>query len=186
MSALPSSRRVVDASFALALVTTAAGCPLLEAEVELSEVCMTYADLEIAGVPAGVPTSIDETFTFDDLSAFDALADLDADARFLSATVRATSGVDTLGFVDTASVEIASNDPDSTLPTRMIYSCDGDCRADGDALAIPAQDQPDALDYIRSGSLAIALRVSGTMPTEDWTMDVEICVAGHASYAFDP
>ena len=31
-----------------------------------------------------------------------------------------------------------------------------------------------------------ALTASGNMPTEAWKMDVEICVAGRASYVFEP
>jgi hypothetical protein len=177
---------MVNAAFGLALVMFAAGCPLLEAEVELPEVCMTHKDIEVPGVPADVATGIDEVFAFDDLSAFDKIKELDADAHFNSATVRATHGVGTLAFIDAASVEIASNNPDSTLPTRMIYACDGDCPAKDNTLVIPVQDQSDALEYIRSGSLSIALKATGSMPTEAWKMDVEVCVAARASYAFEP
>jgi hypothetical protein len=186
MSRLPSSPGLVNAAFGLSLVVLAAGCPLLEVDVESTEVCMTHRGIEVPGVPAGAATGIDETFAFDDLSAFDALKDLDADAHFTSATVRATYGVGTLAFVDAASVEIASNDPESTLPTRVIYACDGDCPAEDNALVIPVQDQSDALEHLRSGSLSIALQVTGSLPTEAWTMDVEICVAAGASYAFEP
>lgn len=180
-------RKLLHASFGLSVITLAAGCPLLEVEAEMPEVCMTHKDVEVAGVPADVAMGIDETFVFDDLSAFDALEDLDADLRFTSATVRATYGVGNLAFISSASVEIASNNPDSTLPTRAIYSCaEGSCPAKDNALAIPVQDQDDALEYIRSGSMSIALQASGNMPTEAWKMDVEICVAGRASYSFEP
>lgn len=186
MSRRLPSRRIVTAASGLSLVLLAAGCPLLEVEAEVPEVCMTYRDIEIAGVPPELATGVDETFAFDDLSAFDALADLDADAHFVSATVRATRGVDNLAFIESASVAIASNDPASTLPTRVIYACDGDCPARDNALVVPVQDRSDALEYIRSGSLSITLQATGQMPTEAWTMDVEVCVAARASYAFEP
>jgi hypothetical protein len=131
-------------------------------------------------------TGVDETFAFDDLSAFDALKELDVDARFVRASVRATHGVGSLAFIEAASIEVASNDPSSTLPTRLIYACDGDCPAEDDALVIPAVSPIDALAYIRTGSLAITLLATGPMPTEDWTVDVEVCVAARASYAYDP
>lgn len=177
----------LQASFGIALVTLAAGCPLLEVEAEMPEVCMTHTDVEVAGVPADYAMGIDETFAFDDLSAFDQLNDLDADLRFVSATVRATHGVGNLAFIDAAAVQIASNNPDSTLPTRAIYSCaSGSCPAKDNALVIPVQDQDDALEYVRSGSLSISLQATGNMPTEAWKMDVEICVAGRAAYTFAP
>ena len=180
------SARLVHAAFGLAVATLGTGCPLVEVEVEVREVCVTHRDIAIPGVPADVAGSIDETFTVDDLSAFEALDDLDADARFVSATVRATHGVDSLAFIESASVEVASADPASTLPTLMVYACDGDCAADGNALALPVHDQPDALAYLRSGSVSIALRATGSLPTHDWTMDVELCVAARASYALEP
>ncbi len=178
--------KLLQASFGLSLVTLAAGCPLLEVEADMPEVCMTHKDVEVAGVPADYAMGIDETFAFDDLGAFDEIKDLDADLRFVSATVRATYGVGNLAFIDAASVQIASNNPDSTLPTRAIYACAGNCPAKDNALAIPVADQDDALEYIRSGSMSIALQASGTMLTEAWKMDVEICVAGRASYSFEP
>ncbi len=186
MSLLPTSSRIVHAALGLSLVMLAGGCPLFEVEVELPEVCLTHKNIEIPGVPAEVAMGVDETFAFDDLSAFDEMKDLDADAHFVSATVRATHGVGTLAFIDSASVEIASNDPDSLLPTRLIYACDGDCPAKDNALVIPAQDQADALEYLRSGSLSIALHATGSMPTEAWKLDAEICVAAGASYGFEP
>lgn len=181
-----ASSRLVHAALGLSLAMLGAGCPLLDVEVEVPEVCVTHRGIEIAGVPVELGAGIDETFTIDDLSAFDALDDLDADARFVSATVRAAGGVDNLGFIEAASVEVASADPDSTLPTLRVYACDGDCAADGNVLALPVQEQPDALAYLRSGSLSIALQARGTLPTEDWTLDVEVCVAARASYAFQP
>lgn len=178
--------KLLTSAFGLSLLTLSTGCPLLEVEAEMPEVCMTHKDVEVAGVPAEYSGGIDETFAFDDLSAFDQLKDLDADLRFVSATVRATYGVGNLAFINSASVEVASNNPDSTLPTRMFYACDGDCPAKDNALAIPVQDQDDALEYIKSGSLSIALKANGSMPTESWKMDVEICVAGRAAYTFQP
>ncbi|HVV88604.1 MAG TPA: hypothetical protein VHE35_36420 [Kofleriaceae bacterium] len=185
MSILRPSR-IVHAALGLSLVMLAGGCPLFEVDADLPEVCVTHKDIAVPGVPLDVAAVIDETFTIDDLSAFDAMKELDADARFLSATVRATAGVGTLAFVESASVEIASNNPDSTLPTRVVYACNGDCTSKDNALVIPAQDQSDALDYIRSGSLSIAVQATGSMPTEDWIMDAEICVAAEGSYAYEP
>jgi hypothetical protein len=183
---VPSSSRVLTAALGLSLVMLAGGCPLFAVDVEVPDVCMTQKDVEVPGVPIDVAGGIDEVFTFDDLSAFDVLEGLDADAYFHGATVRATHGVDTLTFVESASLEVASNNPESTLPTRRIYACDDDCPAEGDALVIPALDDIGALDYIRSGSLSIALQASGSMPTTAWKLDVEVCVGARASYEYAP
>lgn len=186
MAVIRPLQRLVHAAVATGLVAFGAGCPLLEVDAELPEVCMTQKDVQIDGVPVDMAMAVDRTFTFDDLSAFAPLEELDAEAHFVSATVRATHGIDSLAFVESASVEVASNAPESTLPTLTVYACDGDCLAQDAALVIPVQDRSDALAYIRSGSLSIRLQATGALPTEDWTMDVETCVAARASYAFDP
>lgn len=178
--------KLITAAFGLSLITLAAGCPLLEVEAEMPEVCMTQKDIEVTGVPLGQNTAITETFAFDDLSAFDALDELEANVRFKSATVRATYGVGDLAFIDMAHVVISSNNPDSNLGPLTVYECDGNCPAKDNALAIPVTTQDNALEYVKSGSLAIALDAAGFMPSSDWKMDVEICVAGTASYSVEP
>ena len=177
---------MVNAAIGLALALAATGCTFLDVQADLPEVCMTHRDIDVEGVPVELAGSIDKTFAFDDLSAFDAIKDLEAEARFVRATVRATAGVDSLAFVEAASVEIASNTPSSTLPARVVYACDGDCPAEDNALLIPALEEFDALADIRSGSLSIGLAARGAMPTDPWTMDVELCVAASASYKYQP
>ena len=160
------------------------GCPLLEVEAEVPSVCVTYRDLAVEGLPGpALTTSFATSFAIDDLSAFDRLTALDAELEFVSATVTATRGLSDLAFVEAASVSIASGDPASELGRRTIYACEGDCPTRDTMLTIPVADQQDALAYVRSGSLLIDVELQGELPTQAWSMDVEVCMRGAAAYS---
>jgi hypothetical protein len=160
------------------------GCPLLEASAEVKEVCLTYPNLQVEGIPAG--GDIHQSFAFDDLSAIHNLVDLDASLEFVRAEARATSGPSDFTFVDAAKLTIASGDPMSTLPELTLYQCDGDCLPDGPVLHIPTAIQHDAVEYVKSDSLLVGLDLSGRPPATAWTMDVDVCLKGQIAYTLEP
>jgi len=158
------------------------GCPLLDVETDVSEVCVTYAGVQIDGASE---TSVQASFTIDELGQLNTFIDQDADLEFVRAEIRATDGTD-LGFVDAAEVSVAGGDPESTLPTLPVISCDGDCLPDGASLQIPATVQHSAVDYVRTGSLVIAVDLHGQVPAVAWTADVDVCMKGHFRYTVEP
>jgi hypothetical protein len=165
------------------LLATLAGCPLLEIEADVPEVCLTYAGVAVEGL-AGA-TQVERSFVFDDLAKIEEMAALDADLVFVRAAARPVSGIDSLGFVDTARVSIASGDAESTLPELRVYDCDGDCAAEG-SIAMPAAVRQDALEYVATGSILVAIELAGALPRDAWTMDVDVCVQGNAKYTLEP
>jgi len=169
------------ASLSLLLVLPA--CPLLDVEVEVGEVCMTYHDVRVDPTKLGVTS---ESFVLDDLSAFDDLLELDTNLELTRAELRATSGVTDLAFINSAHVTLASGNPESTLPTLSVVDCDGDCLASGTTLSVPAGVQHDATEYLRSGSIVVELDVAGELPDHAWTMDVDVCMRGRAGYTVEP
>src|SRR5436190_169684 len=102
--------KLVSPALAVSLLAWQTGCPLLDVEAEVPEVCLTYPGIEVDGALAA--THVDRSFTFDDLSRLHDLADLDAGISFTRAEVRVTSGVDSLGFVEQFRATVASGDPD--------------------------------------------------------------------------
>lgn len=164
------------------LVFPLAGCPLLAVEAEVGEVCVTYKDIAIEGVPTG--DRVQHQFSTDDLGQLQELAEQDADLAFTRVAIRAHgSGVPR---VDAAHVSVASGNPDSTLPTMSIVECSGDCVSDGFTLDIPAGIQQSALEYVQSGSLVVDLDLRGTLPIEAWTADIDVCMTGKFRYVLDP
>jgi hypothetical protein len=169
------------------MVFVLGGCPLLDVEVDVGEVCMTYKDFRVEGAAPGTATATDQMFTFDDLGPVHELVDKldDADIEFTRATLRATSGITGFDFVHAAHLSIASGDPSSALPLLTVLDCDGDCLGDTGTLAVPASVQHDAVEYVRGDSLAIAVQLEGEPPTEAWSMDVDVCMNGRAAYSYD-
>lgn len=176
--------KLTAAAFGLAISILAPGCPLLDVTAQVPEACLTYKDIQVEGVPTEDATGIHSVFTFDDLGAFGDLEQFDADLHFTRSTITATYGVGNLAFIASAKLDVASGDPDSTLPTRTFYECAaGDCPAKGKSMELPVADRDNAIAYISTGSLVVSLDATGNMPTEGWTMDAELCVEGSASYS---
>ena len=176
------SRSALALGFGLVLLP---GCPLLDIEADVPEVCLTYPNLQIPGVPA--QSSIKQTFVFDDLSAVHDLTNkLDANLEFVRAEVRATSGIENFQFVRAVHVVVSSGDPDSTLPPLTMYDCDGDCAPEGNKLEVPASLAHDAIEYLKSDSIVIDLDFQGDVPASSWTMDVDVCMKARAGYTFSP
>ena len=167
----------------LALLLVLPACPLLDVEVEVGEVCMTYHDVRVDATNLGATS---ESFVIDDLSGLDDLLELDTRLELTRAEFRATSGVASLAFINRAQVTIASGDPESTLPTLDVVDCDGDCLANGTTLSVPAGAQQDATEYLRTGSLVVELDVAGELPQQEWTMDVDVCMSGRVGYTVEP
>jgi hypothetical protein len=143
------------------------GCPLVRVSASFEEVRITRSDIHVDGV---TETSISRSFAIDDLSEIHELLDFDADLQFVRAELRPTSGVTDLTFIDTASIGF-----DGT----QVYSCDGDCP---NLSAI----QSSAVDYLAADSIDVSLDVSGQLPTNAWTLDVDVYVKGHVAYEVNP
>jgi hypothetical protein len=158
------------------------GCPLLDIQADVPEVCLKYPNLEVTN-PAP-QSSVTQSFVFDDLSAVHDIAKQNADVQFVRAEVRATSGVENLAFVQAVKVTVSS--PGSNLPAMTMYDCNGDCVPDGATLEIPASQGDNAIEYLRQDSIAIDLDFKGQIPAGTFTMDVDVCLKGNASYSVSP
>lgn len=161
------------------------GCPLLDVEADAGEVCLTYPNLHVPA--AGGETSIQQSFAFDDLSSIHNITDkVDANVELVSASIRATSGISSFQFVQSAHLTVSSGDPTSSLPPLEIYNCDGDCAPDGDTLELPASKAEDVIAYLKGDSIKIDLAFHGDLPTVEWTMDVDVCMKAKGSYTVSP
>jgi hypothetical protein len=170
--------------FMVASLLVLPACPLLDVQAQVEEVCLTYRGVTIPGVPVG-QTSIDQSFTLDQLQGAKDLADADAQLTFTHAEVRAVSGVSGFSFVQKADLSIASGDPNSTLPTVSVFDCEG-CGTSAAALDVDNAATVPVQDYIKTGSLVVTIALEGTPPANDWVADVDVCMSGNISYKVAP
>ena len=147
------------------------GCLSIEAEIE--ESCISRRDVQIEGAPTN---RVSLGFLVEDLSELHRLAEYDPALEFVRADVRPTSGVPDLAFVDAATVAIEG------VP---VYACAGNCPT-GDGIAMLATAKHSATPYLTADALALQLTVSGQLPATTWSVDLDVCVKGSASYRLSP
>lgn len=171
--------RFVTVLFVLVL----SGCTLLEAELELGEVCVTHRDVHVEGV--ALPAIAFE-LTSGELAQLHELVDLDAELALVRAEFRVTDGPGDLTRIDRAELSLAAGAPDSTLARLVAYGCAGDCAGTERALVIPAGVQRDIVEYLRASEVILGVALEGTLPAEPWTMEVDVCMDGHVSTTIEP
>ncbi len=165
------------------------GCPLLKVEVSFDEAHITYKGLEVPGVPADAGRHLVRSFVADELATlegFDEVLDVGGTLELVGAQLVAVSGIADFSFIDRVNVIVASGHPDATLPAIPFFTCDGDCAPVGTALAIPPAAQVNALAYIKTGSLLVEIEVDGALPTEDWTVDIDLTFKGQLEGTIEP
>jgi hypothetical protein len=160
-------------------------CPLLDLQADVQSACVHYSDVAVDPMPQ-VTATIEKSFTVTDLDSLKQLADDGFKLSFASGDVASATGISSFGFVKSADVAVASGDPNSTLPT-LEFSCT-DCGGDATELdfapvtAGSATTTVDAKPYFDSGSLIVSVDLTGMPPSIAWSMDVDVCVTGTASY----
>lgn len=158
------------------------GCALVSVDADIEEACVTRVGIEVPAA-TGVATFA-TSFTVDDLGGLRDLAKGDGELQFLRFTARATSGapLHSLAGVTQAEVTIGG----AGLAPVVAYDCTGECPVVGPVLEVPPATAADAADYLASGSLAVDVAFTGTLPDRVWTMDAAVCVSGQLSYAIGP
>jgi hypothetical protein len=154
-------------------------CPLLDVQADVQQACVTYQNVSIDPMPQ-VTGTLEKSFTVSDLSALKDLTDDGFQLGFASGDVRAISGVSDFSFIQAADVLITSGSADSTLPA-FDFACTN-CGSAASQLDVAPQGSGDAQAYIETGSLIVTLELTGTPPAVGWTIDVDVCMTGTASY----
>ena len=186
-------RKAMGLIFGSGLVLLATGCPLLQVEVEARGVCLNYPDLQFdvtaasAAAGAGVGAMVlEKTFEFDELGPLAELVELNAEIVLDAVELTAQTGIADFAFVDTATVKLASGDPESTLPELTAYRCAGDCEPEGNGLTVPPAATDNVLPYAGADSILVHLTLDGPVPVAAGSLDVSVCLNASASESFAP
>ena len=173
---------------AIVAIVALPGCPVVDIEADVQQVCVTSTDLSVAAATTPSPTTaVAETISVDQLGLLHSLASDHFTLELVSAKTLATSGIADFAFVTSASVSIASGAPSSTLPTLDAFSCDA-CTKSGASVEVEptaAVAATNIAPYLATGSLVITVEMLGSAPEVAWSMDVDVCMTGSASYKLD-
>jgi hypothetical protein len=160
------------------LVLCLSGCTILDAEIEIPQACMTFHDQEVPGMADG--HTFTKTFVADDLQVVDGFIKVDGVITDARARLTLRSGPSDFTFLDGVTVTV--NDSTGTLPPVMLVAClEGACMSMSGVTEIVAQVPENLLDYARGGAPRFTVTLTGNLPAQTWSTDIEVCVAGHAS-----
>jgi len=169
----------------LAAIAVLPACALASVDADLDEGCVNRLGIAVPAVPVTGIHTIAHEFTVDDLGGLAELAkDGDPDLHFIRFKARAVAGSPANSLAGVTAAHVALTSPG--LPSVIAYDCSGDCPVVGPVLEVPPATDAGAADYLATGSLTVAIDISGALPDRDWTMDVSVCVSGHLAYSLGP
>lgn len=167
---------------ALLALSTGSGCwdELVQIEARASEVCLTGV---IVDVPGNAPSSVATSVIYEDPAA--ALPDgVDASAELTGVSISAVEGVQDFRFLRRVRVDVAA----AELPAVTVADIGEDkseMLAGADSWFVTAGADVELIDYLLSPELEIDLELQGEMPSSDWSVALDVCVAANVGYAAD-
>ena len=173
-----------SAALAALSIGLLSGCPVLSAEAEIGEMCVTFKDRTIKGTAAGQPfrhSVIAEPF-----EVFPALLQFDMEISHARATLILKQGAEDFSFLESISVYARGVEAGNELPPVALVNCpDYLCASDGGETSFDT-DVPGTLgDYVAAGAMQLDITLRGPLPETDFTVDIEVCVSGLASVALE-
>jgi hypothetical protein len=159
-----------------------AGCPLLSAAVEIPEVCVTYHDRTITGRSPG--TAFRHSLLFDATASLSPFLQLGGEITSARATLRAHHEVVGLAFLEGIRVSLRGVEPGAARPPITLVRCaDYACATANHTTSLASDVQEDIMGYLGTGEVQLDVTLTGPLPEHDWTVDVEVCLSGHATVA---
>jgi hypothetical protein len=157
----------------LALAPLAA-CDVFSVKAEVPEMCMTFHDRAVAGTAPGAEFA--RSLSVDALELFGPWVDLDADITSARATLTARRGVGNLAFLESVNVIMRGTTEEALLVNCEDYACASDGMTSTLADAPPSDVNP----ILRERNISLDVVMTGALPTEEWVVDLEVCITGAA------
>ncbi|MEZ4361858.1 MAG: hypothetical protein R3B48_16835 [Kofleriaceae bacterium] len=176
---MPRSR-LLSLCLSLVALVSLPGCPLLQLEAEVSQVCVARSD--IAAPSSGGQRELVLSVTLDDLAALGDLLDDDDVLHFTRAAARPRDGLASLAFVERAEISIVVEDS----AALRAFACDGTCGQPDGSLVLGGASDANAAPYLKAPQVTIEVTLVGDAPTQEWTLDAEVCLAGKLTRTLTP
>lgn len=164
----------------LVLLACLTGCPLLDVQAQVDQLCVTQSAITIPGAPVAYEGELTQDFSFDNIDVLNKLSSVSGDVTFASATMVPSGGASDLSFIHSAHLTIAAD----AQPAIDAFDCDGDCFDASDELNLNAMAKQNVLDYLKAKTLTGAVTMKGTLPTADWSVDITVCMTGNVGQSF--
>lgn len=159
----------------VALSVSLSGCgDLLFLEIEQPEICQILPGETFSGSEYSRELQIDVQGQLPgiDLSTPQGLSSV---FRLTRVDFIARSGITDFDFISEADIRILPPEGSGLLPAHVIdYHRKG--AQTGPTLTMTGNQDVDLYAYLTGGEIIVDTSLAGTLPTEEWSMDIEVCM----------
>lgn len=170
------------------LAVASTRCGLFFVEVEESRVCKTVPNALFApGIGGGQRETVKKSFAYDfgpELLQVNGRA-LRTEVRILSVIFVAAQGTKDLNFISKATIGLASASDGGTLPQLNVLTYEKPAGAAVNQSVTLTRAEPiDVTAYLARGKLDITAQITGTLPEQDWGLDIKTCLDVKVHYDY--
>lgn len=161
-----------------ALLLATAGCgDVLFLELEQPALCKTLAGQTFGGSQYSTTLDIDVAREIQGLGV-QSPEGIELFVSMERARLIARSGITDFDFIDSARISVVSVAPDGPPPAEVLsYTRTGPT---GPEVELHDGGKLNLTDYISQDTLRVEAALSGRLPSEDWSIDIEVCLYGRA------
>jgi hypothetical protein len=169
---------------ALALLSLPAGGCMMQVEAEAPEVEITQHDLKFDGVNlAGNglgDLSLSKSFS-QQHQRLDLPAGLDSEVKALGITLTAKSGIENFDFLKNLRLTMSD---DVHPPVELVNYQRVDGAPSTNVLTMESANPVNTLDQWKTDSATFTIEVAGSLPSQDWAVDLAVRFAGKIKYSY--
>ena len=163
-----------SAVLAVALLLPLGGCPLLQVEATVPEVCISRTGVTVPGSLGQLETTV--KVTLDEVDALDELTGSD-ELHVISCSAHPQDRGGELASIQSAKVTLLPSKA-SGLPDLQIFACENDCLASDGSLTVKSSTDANIADYLSDPEIAVEVELRGSLPLRDFKIDVNACLSG--------
>lgn len=168
---------------AFALLSLSAGGCMVQIEAEVPEVEITQHDLAFDGVPlAATLGDVSLSKSFSQKHQRLELPDgLDTEVKALGVTLTAKAGIENFDFLKAMRLTMSD---DVHEPVELINYARVDGAPSTNVLTMESKNPVNTLDQWKTDSATFTVELAGSLPAQDWKIDLAVRFAGKIKYKY--
>lgn len=163
----------------IAALAAAFGC---SARADIPEVVVERSDVAFEGVPRlpGVDPTATITNTFDHPKGYKLPSMFDSKLYPVAASITARGDVTDLSFVEGVTLTLSSR-ADDAPPPIVVARYERESGVSGRVIELETESDTDVLSYWTTKSAYYDVEIWGTLPEENWSVDISATFSGEIS-----
>jgi hypothetical protein len=166
-----------------ALLSLAAGGCMMQVEADVPEVEVTQHDLQFDGVPISATigdVSLSKSFS-QKHQKLELPGGLNTEVKALGITLTAKQGIETFDFLK--ALRLTMTDEVHT-PVELINYTRVDGAPSTNVLTMQSANPVNTLDQWKTDSATFTIEIAGTLPPQNWMVDLAVRFAGKIKYKY--